>query len=215
MIEIKNISKTFEGQKLYEDFSLKIENGEFVVITGESGCGKTTLLNMIGAIEKTDSGTILIDGKNVMDRKNRLEYFRKGVGFLFQNYALIDNKTVKENLKIVKGKCKNNVSIEKALKRVGLEEKVNTKVYKLSGGEQQRAAIARLMIKECSVVLADEPTGSLDWQNGKIVINLLKQLQEEGKTIIMVTHDLRLRQFGSRVVELKSLAQKEQEVTVQ
>jgi len=202
MIEIKNISKTFEGQKLYEDFSLQIEDGEFVIITGMSGCGKSTLLNMIGAIESVDSGKILIDGKNVMERKNRLEYFRRGVGFLFQNYALVDNKTVKENLKIVKGKSKNNVSIEEALKRVGLEEKENTKVYKLSGGEQQRVAIARLIIKECSVILADEPTGSLDWKNGEIVIGLLKQLQAEGKTIIMVTHDLRLTQHGSRVVEL-------------
>jgi len=202
MIEIKSISKAFEGQKLYKDFSLKIEDGEFVIITGKSGCGKTTLLNMIGAIENVDSGTILVDGKNINERKNRLKYFRRGVGFLFQNYALIDNKTVRENLKIVKGECKNDVSIEDALKRVGLEEKVNTKVYKLSGGEQQRVAIARLMIKNCSIILADEPTGSLDWENGQIVIDLLKQLQKEGKTIIMVTHDLRLTECGTKVVEL-------------
>ncbi len=200
MIEIKGISKAFEGKKLFDGFSLKIEDGEFVIITGKSGCGKTTLLNMIGAIENVDSGTILVDNKNINERKNRLEYFRQGVGFLFQNYALIDNKTVKENLKIVKGKCKNNISIETALKRVGLEEKENVKVYKLSGGEQQRAAIARLMIKNCSIILADEPTGSLDWDNAQIVIDLLKQLQREGKTIIMVTHDLRLTEYGTRVV---------------
>lgn len=203
MIEINGISKEFEGQKLYDGFSLKIENGEFVIITGKSGCGKTTLLNMIGAIENVDSGTILVDGKNINERKNKLEYFRKGVGFLFQNYALVDNKTVKENLKIVKGKCKNEVSMEEALRKVGLEEKENVKVYKLSGGEQQRVAIARLMIKNCSVILADEPTGSLDWDNGQIVIDLLKQLQDEGKTIIMVTHDLRLTEYGTRVVELR------------
>ena len=185
MIEIKSISKAFEGQKLYEDFSLKIEDGEFVIITGKSGCGKTTLLNMIGAIENVDAGTILVDGKYISERKNRLKYFRRGVGFLFQNYALIDNKTVRENLKIVKGDCKNDVSIEDALKRVGLEEKENTKVYKLSGGEQQRVAIARLMIKNCSIILADEPTGSLDWENGQIVIDLLKQLQKEGKRVLL------------------------------
>lgn len=202
MIEINGISKAFEGKNIYDNFSLKIENGEFVIIIGKSGCGKTTLLNMIGSIETVDSGTILVDGKNIHERKNKLKYLRREVGFLFQNYALVDNKTVLQNLKIVKGSSKNETSIEEALKKVGLEEKKNVKVYKLSGGEQQRVAIARLMIKNCSVILADEPTGSLDWENGENVITFLKELQEEGKTIIMVTHDLRLIKYGTKVVEL-------------
>ena len=202
MIEIKNISKSFDGNKIFDNFSLTINKGEFLIVTGASGCGKTTLLNMIGAIEKPDNGQILIDGKNMTLRKNRLEYFKKGVGFLFQNYALVDNKTVKENLEIVKGNSKNPISIDDALKQVDLEEKADKKVYKLSGGEQQRVAIARLIIKKCDIILADEPTGSLDSKNGETVIELLKQLQNGGKTIIMVTHDCRLEKYGDRVIKL-------------
>lgn len=202
MIEIKNISKSFDGKKIFDNFSLTINKGEFLIVTGASGCGKTTLLNMIGAIEKPDNGQILIDGKNMTLRKNRLEYFKKGVGFLFQNYALVDNKTVKENLEIVKGNSKNSISIDDALKQVDLEEKADKKVYKLSGGEQQRVAIARLIIKKCDIILADEPTGSLDSKNGETVIELLKQLQNGGKTIIMVTHDSRLEKYGDRVIKL-------------
>lgn len=202
MIEIKNISKSFDGKKIFDNFSLTINKGEFLIVTGASGCGKTTLLNMIGAIEKPDNGQILIDGKNMTLRKNRLEYFKKGVGFLFQNYALVDNKTVKENLEIVKGNSKNSISIDDALKQVDLEEKADKKVYKLSGGEQQRVAIARLIIKKCDIILADEPTGSLDSKNGETVIDLLKQLQNGGKTIIMVTHDCRLEKYGDRVIKL-------------
>ncbi len=202
MIEIKNISKSFDGNKIFDNFSLTINKGEFLIVTGASGCGKTTLLNMIGAIEKPDNGQILIDGKNMTLRKNRLDYFKKGVGFLFQNYALVDNKTVKENLEIVKGNSRNPISIDDALKQVDLEEKADKKVYKLSGGEQQRVAIARLIIKKCDIILADEPTGSLDSKNGETVIDLLKQLQNGGKTIIMVTHDSRLEKYGDRVIKL-------------
>lgn len=202
MIEIKNISKSFDGKKIFDNFSLTINKGAFLIVTGASGCGKTTLLNMIGAIEKPDNGQILIDGKNMTLRKNRLDYFKKGVGFLFQNYALVDNKTVKENLEIVKGNSRNPISIDDALKQVDLEEKADKKVYKLSGGEQQRVAIARLIIKKCDIILADEPTGSLDSKNGETVIELLKQLQNGGKTIIMVTHDSRLEKYGDRVIKL-------------
>lgn len=202
MIEIKNISKSFDGKKIFDNFSLTINKGEFLIVTGASGCGKTTLLNMIGAIEKPDNGQILIDGKNMTLRKNRLDYFKKGVGFLFQNYALVDNKTVKENLEIVKGNSRNPISIDDALKQVDLEEKADKKVYKLSGGEQQRVAIARLIIKKCDIILADEPTGSLDSKNGETIIEWLKQLQNGGKTIIMVTHDSRLEKYGDRVIKL-------------
>ena len=202
VLEIKNISKSFDGKKIFDNFSLTINKGEFLIVTGASGCGKTTLLNMIGAIEKPENGQILIDGKNMTLRKNRLDYFKKGVGFLFQNYALVDNKTVKENLEIVKGNSRNPISIDDALKQVDLEEKADKKVYKLSGGEQQRVAIARLIIKKCDIILADEPTGSLDSKNGETVIELLKQLQNGGKTIIMVTHDSRLEKYGDRVIKL-------------
>lgn len=202
MIEIKNISKKFDDNKIFSDFNLTIEDGDFIIFSGPSGCGKTTLLNMIGAIEKIDSGEIIVDGMDIKDKRNHLKYFRTKIGFLFQNFALVDNKTVKENLKFIRKDCKTSLSIEEALNIVGLEEKLNKKVYTLSGGEQQRVALARLMLKKCDVILADEPTGSLDKKNAKDVLNILKQLNEQGKTIILVTHDEDIKKQGNRVVNL-------------
>lgn len=181
MIEIKKVTKKFDEKVVFKDFSLTIEDGDFIIFSGPSGCGKTTLLNMIGAIEKIDSGEIIADGIDIKNKKNHLNYFRTKVGFLFQNFALIDNKTVKENLKLVKNNCKTNLSIEEALRTVGLEEKLNKKVYTLSGGEQQRVALARLMLKKCDIILADEPTGSLDKKNAESVLDILKQLNKQGK----------------------------------
>lgn len=202
MIEIKNVSKQFDDNILFSDFNLTIEDGDFIIFTGPSGCGKTTLLNMIGAIEKIDSGKIIVDGVDIKNTKNHLKYFRTKIGFLFQNFALVDNKTVKENLKFIRKDCKTNLSIEEALKLVGLEKKLNKKVYTLSGGEQQRVALARLMLKKCDVILADEPTGSLDKKNALDIINILKQLNEQGKIIILVTHDEEIKKQGNRVVNL-------------
>lgn len=202
MIEIKNISKKFDDNTIFSDFNLTIEDGDFIIFSGPSGCGKTTLLNMIGAIEKIDSGEIIVDGMDIKDKRNHLKYFRTKIGFLFQNFALVDNKTVKENLKFIRKDCKTSLTIEEALNIVGLEEKLNKKVYTLSGGEQQRVALARLMLKKCDVILADEPTGSLDKKNAKDVLNILKQLNEQGKTIILVTHDEDIKKQGNRVVNL-------------
>ncbi|WP_058953092.1 ATP-binding cassette domain-containing protein [Clostridium tyrobutyricum] len=202
MIEIKKVTKKFDEKVVFKDFSLTIEDGDFIIFSGPSGCGKTTLLNMIGAIEKIDSGEIIADGIDIKNKKNHLNYFRTKVGFLFQNFALIDNKTVKENLKLVKNNCKTNLSIEEALRTVGLEEKLNKKVYTLSGGEQQRVALARLMLKKCDIILADEPTGSLDKKNAESVLDILKQLNKQGKTIILVTHDENIKKQGNRVVNL-------------
>lgn len=202
MIEIRNISKKFDDNTILSDFNLTIEDGDFIIFSGPSGCGKTTLLNMIGAIEKIDSGEIIVDGMDIKDKRNHLKYFRTKIGFLFQNFALVDNKTVKENLKFIRKDCKTSLSIEEALNIVGLEEKLNKKVYTLSGGEQQRVALARLMLKKCDVILADEPTGSLDKKNAQDVLNILKQLNEQGKTIILVTHDEDIKKQGNRVVNL-------------
>jgi len=202
MIEIKNITKKFDDNTIFSDFNLTIEDGDFIIFSGPSGCGKTTLLNMIGAIEKIDSGEIIVDGMDIKDKRNHLKYFRTKIGFLFQNFALVDNKTVKENLKFIRKDCKTSLSIEEALNIVGLEEKLNKRVYTLSGGEQQRVALARLMLKKCDVILADEPTGSLDKKNAKDVLNILKQLNEQGKTIILVTHDEDIKKQGNRVVNL-------------
>lgn len=121
---------------------------------------------------------------------------------MFQNFALVENKTVKENLKMVRKESRTQVSIEEALKSVGLEDKVNNKIYTLSGGEQQRIALARLMIKKCSIILADEPTGSLDRENTDIVLEILEKNHQQGKTIIVVTHDEYVKKRGERIIEL-------------
>ena len=202
MIQVKNITKKFGDRELFKDFSIDIQNGEFVIFSGVSGCGKTTLLNMIGAIESIDSGEILVDGIDISKKKNQLNYYRTKVGFLFQNFALVENKTVNENLKFVKKSCKTEITIEEALKTVGLLDKLNSKVYTLSGGEQQRVALARLLIKKCDIILADEPTGSLDKGNADIVFNILKEFNEMGKIVIIVTHDDEIKKRGKRVVNL-------------
>ncbi|XKO55885.1 ABC transporter ATP-binding protein [Lysinibacillus fusiformis] len=202
MIEILNLSKSYEKRELFNGFNLAIQDGEFVIFSGPSGCGKTTLLNMIGAIEKIDSGKILVDKNDISVKKNQLDYFGNRVGFLFQNFALIEDKTVLYNLKMIKQKNRSNVSIEEALKSVGLLNKINDKIYTLSGGEQQRVALARLMIKKCDIILADEPTGSLDKNNADVVMSILKGMNDSGKTIILVTHDEEIKKRGKRVIEI-------------
>lgn len=151
MITIKDLTKTFEDKVVFSNFNLTIEDGDFVIFSGPSGCGKTTLLNMIGAIEQIEKGSILVDGMDIKVKKNHLLYFRQKIGFLFQNFALVDNKTVKENLKLIRKDCQTDLSIEDALRIVGLEDKLNKKVYTLSGGEQQRIALARLMLKNATL----------------------------------------------------------------
>lgn len=202
MITIKNLCKSFDDRKLFDNFSAEIKDGEFVVISGKSGCGKTTLLNIIGSIEPFQSGSVLVDGIDVTKSKTNREYLKTKVGFLFQNFALVDNKTVKKNLELVKKECRTAVSIDEALDFVGLRDKENTAVYKLSGGEQQRIALARLLVKKCDVILADEPTGSLDRENAELVLSLLDELNKRGKTIIVVTHDEQIKNSGRRVITL-------------
>ena len=202
MIEVKNLTKTFGEVCVFKDLSFNIADGEFVVFSGKSGCGKTTMLNLIGGIDTPDSGEILVDGADITKQKNRIEYFRNKVSFLFQNFALIDNKTVEENLNMVKKSTRTDTTIEQALESVGLKDKIKAKVYTLSGGEQQRVALARIMIKKCDLILADEPTGSLDKENSAGVIEILKKLNFEGKTVILVTHDEELKKTGSRIIEL-------------
>lgn len=202
MIKIENLSKSFGSKELFQSYNLNISDGEFVIFSGVSGCGKTTLLNMIGSLEKVDKGSVVVDGIDVHQRRTQMGYLANKVGFLFQNFALIENKTVLENMRIIKKRSSSGVSIDAALKRVGLETKKNSKVYTLSGGEQQRVALARLMIKRCDLILADEPTGSLDNKNAKEVMSVLLELNKEGKTVIVVTHDEQIKKMGGRIVEL-------------
>ena len=193
VLEIDNIVKEFPVGKngkmtACNKVSLCFENGKTLGIIGESGCGKSTLLNMIGGIETPDKGSIIVNGFDVAKKGKKQKYFKEVVGFLFQNFALLENKTVKENLEIIKKSGRTDISINEALEKVGLQKVINKKVYQLSGGEQQRVALARLMLKKCSIVLADEPTGSLDKKNSEIVMNILHELSEQGKTVIVVTH---------------------------
>ena len=192
MILIQNLCKKFEDKVLFDNYNCTIQDGEFVVFCGESGCGKTTLLNMIGCLEKPDSGSIIIDKTDIWKTKNKKGLFALKYGFLFQNFALLEGKTVSQNLEIIQKKLRTEISVEEALTTVGLINKIDTKVYKLSGGEQQRLALARLILKKCDIILADEPTGSLDEENADAVMDILHFLNQKGKTIILVTHSRKI-----------------------
>lgn len=202
MVEIVQLSKKFDNRVLFHDFNLSIQDGEFVIILGKSGCGKTTLLNMIGGIEKVSGGKITVGDYEVTNPRSKEEYYSRIVGFLFQNYGLIEEKTVVQNLTIIPKRNRTSNSVDEVLSFVGMLDKKNDKVYRLSGGEQQRVALARLIYKKCELILADEPTGSLDRDNANKVMQLLHKLNGQGKTIIMVTHDESLIENGDRVIRL-------------
>ncbi|KMJ59157.1 bacteriocin ABC transporter ATP-binding protein [Bacillus sp. LL01] len=202
MIKIDKVSKHFGERILFEEFSCSIKQGEFVVFSGKSGSGKTTLLNMIGGIEQWDSGRIMVDDLSLSNNKDIIKLYREKIGFLFQNFALVDNKTVEENILMIDEKYRNDVIVDEVLKKVGLGGYEKRKVFTLSGGEQQRVAIARLFMKKCTIILADEPTGSLDSHNAGMVMEHIKELHQSGKTVIMVTHDEALKKLGENIIEL-------------
>lgn len=203
IVEGKNIVKKFGERVLLNRFSFVIEDGEFVCFSGVSGSGKTTLLNIIGLLEPIDGGKLLINGSEYRTNRQKLNYYRSQVGFLFQNFALIENKTVEQNLELVSKKNRSGCTIEESLEKVGLRDKLHQKVYTLSGGEQQRVALARLFLKKCDLILADEPTGSLDTENAKMVMRILLDLNRQGKTVVLVTHDERIKKMAGRIIELK------------
>lgn len=205
MISLINISKKFKDKSVIDKLNLKVSKGEFIAITGNSGSGKTTLLNIMGLLEKPDSGDVIINGiKNPNGKQVRILQ-RDFYGYLFQNYALIENETVESNLKIALKYQKNinhTEKINEALESVGLKGHNKKKIYELSGGEQQRVALARVILKKCEIIFADEPTGNLDKENRDIVFEILKRLNDEGKTIVFVTHDLDLAERAKRVINL-------------
>lgn len=205
MININNISKSFDNRTIFSNFSLSIKKGEFITIVGNSGSGKTTLLNLIGLIENPDKGYIEIDSQKKFNIKTITKLRRYTFGYIFQNYALLNDQSVKQNLAISKAYSEkaNDENYIDALERVGLDASyLPKKIYELSGGEQQRIAIARIIIKPCDIILADEPTGNLDEFNKEIIVNLFKQLQMDGKTIICVTHDHDIAQKSDRIISL-------------
>lgn len=210
IIEFKNIKKSYNNHKILDDFSFEIIEGEMVAITGESGSGKSTILNIIGLLEKVDVGSYIIDRQENIKISSRkaTKVLREKINYLFQNFALIEEETVSYNLQLALKYVKVNKKekeemIKSALEQVGLKDYQDKKVYELSGGEQQRVSIARCILKPCKIVLADEPTGSLDKNNVALVLDLLKKLNKQGKTIIIVTHDDFVASECSRIINLK------------
>lgn len=209
IIQIKNFTKKFGHKTVFNYFNLEIAAGEMVALTGPSGSGKTTLLNTIGLIDVIETGEYTLFGKMVpkVNSKAASKIIREKISYLFQNFALVDNFTVVQNLMMAlkyvkKSKQEKAQLIENALEQVGLKGYDKFKVFEISGGEAQRVAIARAVLKPSEIILADEPTGSLDSQNRDEVLEILCQLNKSGKTIIVVTHDNTVANRCERVVNL-------------
>lgn len=207
VVVVDKIHKQYHDHVIFDDFSMEIEQGSFVAIQGASGSGKSTLLNMIGLLDSPDKGNIVIfDKKNVKPFSRQANKLLKAkIGYLFQNFALIDNKSVYYNLYLSIDHFSfpdKKERILKALEDVGLKGFENKKICECSGGEQQRVALARLLIKPCQLILADEPTGSLDSVNKKVVFKILKKMQSQGKTIVIVSHDEELVERADRIINI-------------
>ncbi len=204
-IKIKDLCKSFGNLTLFDHLTLEIPEKEITCIYGTSGCGKTTLLDIIGFIETYQSGKIFYDGKQVKNKASQRKMLRDNIGFIFQDFGLIENETIINNLKIVK-KIKKMPHKEERIKEVlnslQLDMDLNRKVYELSGGEQQRLAIAKIILKDPDLILADEPTASLDVGNKEIILNLLKSFATNGKTVIIVTHDKETIEIADNKIDL-------------
>ena len=190
MITLKNLSKSFGGRVLWDDLDLAVEPGRMLALVGASGSGKTTLLNCMGLLEKPTGGQILFEGTDVtrLSPGKQRRFRRDHLGYLFQNYALIENATVKANLDVARRRG-TRPDHATALERVGLAGREKEKVHHLSGGEQQRVALGRLMVKRPSLVLADESTGALDHDNGAMVVDVLRRMSREGCAVVIATHN--------------------------
>lgn len=190
-----------------DDVNFSIGNGEFCVIVGPSGAGKTTILNMLGGMDSCDNGKIILDDILVSELNERqlTNYRRYEVGFVFQFYNLMQNLTALENVELASEICKNPMDPKKALSQVGLSERMQNFPAQLSGGEQQRVSIARALAKNPKILLCDEPTGALDYNTGKNILKLLQDTcRDLGKTVIVVTHNLALTQMADRVISVKN-----------
>lgn len=184
-----------------------IEKGEFAVIVGASGAGKTTVLNMLGGMDNCDEGKILVDGKDIAAYNNKqlTAYRRFDIGFVFQFYNLVNNLTALENVELASQISRDSIPADEMLKKVGLEERMNNFPSQLSGGEQQRVSIARALAKKPKLLLCDEPTGALDYNTGKNILKLLQDTcREDGMTVIVITHNLAIAPMADRVIRLKN-----------
>lgn len=188
--------------------SFDIEKGEFVVITGASGAGKTTVLNLMGGMDTCDEGKIIIDGKDIAKLKPRelTAYRRYDIGFVFQFYNLVQNLTAYENVELAAQTCKDkSIDAAQVLKQVGLEDRMNNFPAQLSGGEQQRVSIARALAKSPKLLLCDEPTGALDYNTGKTILKLLQDTcREKGMTVVVITHNQAITPMADRVIKIKN-----------
>lgn len=188
-----------------DKLNFEIERGEFVVIVGASGAGKSTTLNILGGIDQNEEGKVLVDGENIsaMSERELTEYRRYQVGFVFQNYNLIANLTAKENVEMASHLVEDSMDAEEALRAVGLGDRMENFPAQLSGGEQQRVSIARAMAKNPGILLCDEPTGALDYQTGREILKRLQQTSNEtGTTVILVTHNSAIKPMADKVIEL-------------
>lgn len=210
-IVFDNVKKTYKVGDIEINASdgvdFNIEKGEFVVIVGPSGAGKTTILNLLGGMDKATSGKILVDGKDVAkySEKQLTQYRRNDIGFVFQFYNLVQNLTALENVELATQISKNPLDVRMVLERVGLNKRLDNFPAQLSGGEQQRVAIARAIAKNPKLLLCDEPTGALDYQTGKAILGLLREMCDKyAMTVIVITHNSALAPMADRIIHLKN-----------
>lgn len=210
-LTFKNVRKTYKIGDIEihasDGVDFEIDKGEFVVIVGPSGAGKTTILNLLGGMDKPTSGQIIVDGQDIAqyDEKRLTQYRRDDIGFVFQFYNLVQNLTALENVELASQISKNPLDEKMVLKRVELEERMNNFPAQLSGGEQQRVAIARAIAKNPKLLLCDEPTGALDYLTGKSILGLLREMCDKYEmTVVVITHNSALAPMADRVIHLKN-----------
>ena len=210
-VEFKNVYKRYKMGEVTitasDGVSFEVEKGEFALVLGSSGAGKTTILNMLGGMDSCDEGEIFVDGVNItsLSKKGLTEYKRFDIGFVFQFYNLINNLTAKENVELAVQICRDALDPVEVLKSVGLGERLDNFPSQLSGGEQQRVSIARALAKNPKLLLCDEPTGALDYTTGKQILSLLQDTcRKQGMTVIVITHNSAIVPMADRVIRVKN-----------